>query len=101
MGVAGVRRYEEPQSKILRGPEDTYGPLDEFQVRDGGRGTVSVGVKHPFGMFYAHTSKKRRQVFSFPGFPPTIGPISVGGKSQLSCFLPIEKAKLGGKQLNS
>ena len=60
-----------------------------------------MGVKHPFGMFYAHASKKCRQVFSFPGFPPTIGPISVGGKRQLSCFLPIEKAKLGGKQLNS
>ena len=64
-GFCGVRRYEEPQSKILRGSEDTYGPRDEFQVRDGDRGTVSVGVKHPFGMFYAHASKKRRQFFSF------------------------------------
>ena len=77
------------------------GARDEYQAWDGGRGTVSMGVKHPFGMFYAHASKKCRQVFSFPGFPPMIALISVGGKRQLSCFLPIEKAKLGGKQLNS
>ena len=59
------------------------------------------GREYPFGMFYAHASKKCRQVFSFPGFPPTIAPISVGEKRQLSCFLPIEKIKLGGKQLFS
>ena len=38
---------------------------DEYQAWDGSRGMVSMGVKHPFGMFYAHASKKRRQFFSF------------------------------------
>jgi hypothetical protein len=33
--------------------------------------------------------------------PPTVWPITVGGKRQLSCIPPIEKSKLGEKHLIS
>ena len=50
-------------------------------------------------MFYAHASKKCRQVFSFPGFPPMIALISVGGKKTIVLFLAYRKDQIGRKTI--
>ncbi len=70
---AGVRRYEEPQSKILQWPEDIYGPRNEFQVRDGGRGTVSVGGNIHLACFTPTPQKSVGRFFHFLVFRLRLG----------------------------